>query len=119
MMGLVMAGQMIFFSFFTGAYAMISILQETEEGTLARLFTTPTDRTSILSGKFLAVLLMVILQGMVLMVAGSLLFGINWGEPGSVALALTGQVLAAVGLGVLLISFVKTSSQGGPSSAAR
>jgi hypothetical protein len=43
MMGLTMAGQMIFFAFFTGAYAMMSILREDEEGTLARLFTTPTD----------------------------------------------------------------------------
>ena len=37
-----------------------------------------------------------------------------WGAPASVALALTGQVVAAAGLGVLLISFVKTTRQGGP-----
>ncbi len=40
----IMAGQMIFFAFYTGAYSMTSILKEEEEGTLARLFTTPTDR---------------------------------------------------------------------------
>jgi ABC-2 type transport system permease protein len=114
MMGLTMAGQMIFFAFFTGAYSMMSILREDEEGTLARLFTTPTDRTNILAGKFLAVVLTVTLQGLVLMLAGRLAFGIVWGEPASVALALTGQVVAASGLGVLLISFVKTSKQGGP-----
>ena len=114
MMGLTMAGQMIFFAFFTGAYSMMSILREDEEGTLARLFTTPTDRTNILAGKFLAVVLTVILQGLVLMLAGRLAFGIVWGEAASVALALIGQVAAASGLGVLLISFVKTSKQGGP-----
>jgi ABC-2 type transport system permease protein len=114
MMGLTMAGQMIFFAFFTGAYSMMSILDESEEGTLARLFTTPTDRTSILTGKFVAVFITVILQGVVLMVAGRLAFGINWGEPFGVALALTGQVIAATGLGVLLISFVKSTRQGGP-----
>ena len=65
MMGMVMSGQLIFFSFFTGAYAMMSILQESEEGTLARLFTTPTNRTTILAGKFLAVLFTVIVQGAV------------------------------------------------------
>ncbi|MBK9925244.1 MAG: ABC transporter permease [Anaerolineales bacterium] len=113
-MGVTMAGQMIFFAFFTGAYSMMSILREDEEGTLARLFTTPTDRTSILIGKFLAVFFTVILQGLVLMVAGHYAFGINWGEPVGVALALTGQVVAATGLGVLLISFVKNSQQGGP-----
>lgn len=114
MMGLTMAGQMIFFAFFTGAYAMMSILREDEEGTLARLFTTPTDRANILAGKFLAVVLTVILQGLVLMTAGHYAFGIAWGQSASVALALGGQVLAASGLGVLLISFVKTSKQGGP-----
>lgn len=114
MMGLTMAGQMIFFAFFTGAYAMMSILREDEEGTLARLFTTPTDRTHLLAGKFLAVVLTVILQGLVLMLAGRFAFGVNWGETASVALALLSQVVAASGLGVLLIAFVKTSKQGGP-----
>ena len=114
MMGLTMAGQMIFFAFFTGAYAMMSILRDDEEGTLARLFTTPTERANILAGKFLAVVLTVILQGLVLMTAGHYAFGIAWGQPGAVALALAGQVIAASGLGVLLIAFVKTSKQGGP-----
>ena len=114
MMGLTMAGQMIFFAFFTGAYSMMSILNEDEEGTLARLFTTPTNRTSILIGKFVAVFITVILQGLVLMIAGHYAFGVNWGEPASVALALTGQVIAATGLGVLLIAFVKNTRQGGP-----
>jgi ABC-2 type transport system permease protein len=114
MMGLTLAGQMIFFAFFTGAYSMMSILREDEEGTLARLFTTPTDRTSILIGKFVAVFITVILQGMVLMIAGHYAFGINWGQPAAVFLALAGQVLAATGLGVLLIAFVKSTRQGGP-----
>ena len=114
MMGLVMAGQLIFFSFFTGAYAMLSILQEFEEGTLARLFTTPTNRTLILLGKFLAVFLTVLFQGVVLLVAGRLIFGIRWGEPGTIMLALLGQMVASVGLAVLLVSFIKTSKQAGP-----
>ncbi len=114
MMGLVMAGQMIFFSFFTGSYAMSSILEESEEGTLARIFSTPTNRTTILAGKFLAVLLTVILQGTVMMIAGSLLFGVNWGEPASAALSLIGQMFASVGLAVLLVSFIQTSKQAGP-----
>jgi ABC-2 type transport system permease protein len=114
MMGLTMAGQMIFFAFFTGAYSMMSILREDEEGTLARIFTTPTDRTSILTGKFIAVFITVILQGIVLMVAGHYAFGINWGGFSGIALALMGQVVAATGLGVLLIAFVKSTKQGGP-----
>jgi ABC-2 type transport system permease protein len=111
--GLTMVGQMIFFAFFTGAFSMMSILREDEEGTLARLFTTPTDRTGILAGKFLAVFITVILQGVVLLAAGRLAFGVDWGEPGGILLALVGQVIAAVGLGVLLVSFIRNSRQGG------
>ena len=114
MMGLTLSGQMIFFAFFTAAYAMMSILREDEEGTLSRLFTTPTNRTNILIGKFLAVFITVFLQGVVLMVAGHYAFGIEWGEPVNIALALVGQVIGAAGLGVLLISFVKSTKQGGP-----
>jgi ABC-2 type transport system permease protein len=114
MMGLVMAGQLIFFSFFTGSYAMMSVLQESEEGTLARIFTTPTNRTWILMGKFLAVLLTVMIQGIVLLIAGRLIFGIRWGEPGTVILTFLGQMIASVGLAALLVSLIKTSKQAGP-----
>jgi len=114
MMGLTLSGQMIFFAFFTAAYAMMSILREDEEGTLSRLFTTPTNRTNILIGKFLAVFITVFLQGVVLMVAGHYAFGIEWGEPVNIALALVGQVIGAAGLGVFLISFVRNTKQGGP-----
>ena len=114
MIALVMCGQLIFFSFFTSAYSMQSLLEESEEGTLARLFTTPTSRTTILAGKFLSVLLTVLFQGAALLLIGKLFFKINWGEPGAVILALLGQVFASVGLGVLLVSMLKSTKQAGP-----
>jgi len=114
MLGLMMAGQMVFFAFFTGAYSMMSLLRENEEGTLARLFTTPIGRNDILAGKFIAVFLSVLVQGIVLIVAAHYVFGVNWGNPLTVILALLGQVIVATGLGVLLISFVKTTQQAGP-----
>jgi len=38
----IMAGMMVFYVFFTGAASAQNLLQEEEDGTLARLFTTPT-----------------------------------------------------------------------------
>jgi ABC-type multidrug transport system permease subunit len=110
---MVLSGQLIFFSFFTGSYSMMSILQESEEGTLARLFTTPTDRMTILAGKFLSVLFTVIIQGVVLMVASYYIFGVNWGKTGSFTLSLLGQMFASVGLAALLVSFIQTTKQAG------
>lgn len=112
-LGLTMAGQLIFFAFYTGAYTCMSILKEHGEGTLARLFTTPTARTSILAGKFVAVFFTVIVQATVLLVASGLAFQINWGAPLMVALAVLGLVVAASGLGVFLISLVKSERAAG------
>ena len=113
-LGLIMAGQMIFFAFYTGAFAMLSVLREEEEGTLARLFTTPTSRTAILAGKFLSVFLTVALQGLFLMLFAAVVFHVDWGQPLSIALVMLGQVLAASGLGVLLIALMKNTRQAGP-----
>jgi ABC-2 type transport system permease protein len=113
MMGNVMAGMLIFFAFFTGAYTAQSILYEAEMGTLARLFTTPTSRTTILGGKLISVIVMVAVQAVVLMLSSGLLFGIRWGEPLSVAMVTLGLIVVASGFGILLMSFVRTTRQAG------
>jgi ABC-2 type transport system permease protein len=113
-LGPVMAGMMIFFMFFTGAAAAQSILYEDQDGTLARLFTTPTPRWVILAGKLVAVIVTLALQAVVLLAASALVFGIRWGQPGSVVLLTASIVLAAAGFGILLMSFVRTPRQAGP-----
>jgi len=113
-MGQIVAGMLIFFVFFGGASAAQSILQESEEGTLARLFTTPTARASILNGKFLYVLALVTVQALVLMLLASLLFHIEWGQPLAVALVVLGLVVCAAGFGIFVISLLRSSRQAGP-----
>lgn len=112
--GAVMSGMMLFFVFYTGANAAESIVKEDEEGTLARLFTTPTSRALILAGKFVSVVVVLLIQVVVLVVVSALVFGINWGAPLPVGLMTLGTVVLAAGFGVLLISFVKNSRQSGP-----
>jgi ABC-2 type transport system permease protein len=113
LMAQIMAGMLIFFAFFTGAYASQSILREDESGTLPRLFTCPTQRSTILAGKLLAVFSIVLVQSVVLMTLSGIAFRINWGQPLSAALVVLGQVVAASGFGILLISLVKNSRQAG------
>jgi ABC-2 type transport system permease protein len=113
MMGHVMAGMLIFFAFFTGAYTAQSILYEAEMGTLARLFTTPTSRTTILAGKLISVVVMVAVQAVVLLLSSGLLFGIRWGKPLPVAMVTFGLIVVASGFGILLMSFVRTTRQAG------
>lgn len=112
--GPVMAGMMIFFVFFMGANGAQSIIAEDEEGTLQRLFTTPTARGTILGGKLLAVVLTLILQTSILLIASALLFDIRWGQPLAVIAASFSMILAAAGFGVLIMSFVRSTRQTGP-----
>jgi ABC-2 type transport system permease protein len=113
-MGVIMAGMLIFFVFFTGAYTAETIIREDEEGTLARLFTTPTPRAAILGGKFAAVFITIVVQVIVLMIASAIIFRIRWGDPLALASVTMGLVVAAAGFGVLLMSFVKSTRQSGP-----
>ena len=112
--GQILAGQMIFFSFFTAASTAESIITEQEQHTLARLFTTPTVRTIILGGKLLGVFLLVLGQAVVLTAVSALLFGVQWGQPLSVVLVLVGLVVVSSGFGTFLMSFVRTTQQAGP-----
>jgi ABC-2 type transport system permease protein len=113
-MGRVMAGMMIFFSFYSAAAVAMTIIKEDEDGTLARLFATPTSKGAVLGGKFLSVLLVVALQVIVLMLAARLAFGVRWGRLELVAPVALGMMVAASGFGVFLMSFVRTARQTGP-----
>jgi ABC-2 type transport system permease protein len=114
LMGPVMAGMMIFFVFFTGANTAQSLIKEHEEGTLSRLFTTPTPAAVILGGKFTAVFLTLIVQAVVLTLASGLVFGIDWGNLAALGLVIAGLVVSGAGFGILLMSFVKSTRQAGP-----
>jgi ABC-2 type transport system permease protein len=111
--GPIMAGMMIFYAFYTGASTAQSILKEEEEHTLPRLFTTPTSQAAILSGKLISVLLTVFAQVTTLLVAGRLIFGIEWGDLPSVLLAAAGIILSASSFGIFVNSFLKNTKQAG------
>ena len=65
-----MTGMLIFFAFFTGGSTAQTIITEDEEGTLSRLFTTPSPPATILGGKLAAVFATLMVQIVVTLVAG-------------------------------------------------
>lgn len=111
--GLTMSGMMVFYVFFTGAASAQSILEEDEAGTLPRLFTTPTPQSSILAGKFLASFGVLIVQVAALLAFSAILFGIQWGDPGGIALVSAALVVLAASFGIFLTSLLKNTRQGG------
>jgi ABC-2 type transport system permease protein len=111
--GPIMGGMMIFYAFYTGTASAESIIREEEERTMPRLFTTPTPQAIILAGKFLSVFLTVLVQITVLLIAGRLIFKIEWGEPLTLVVFVIGVVCAASSFGIFINSFLKSTKQGG------
>ncbi|MBN1630968.1 MAG: ABC transporter permease [Thermoleophilia bacterium] len=114
----VLVGMMLFFMLFGAATPAHSVLEEHRNGTLSRLFTTPTPRSIILGGKFLAVFVVVLVQAAILLLAGLLLFRADWGEPGPVIVLTLCSAVVAASLGLVTVSFAKTVGQAGAVSSA-
>ncbi len=112
--GLISAGMLVFYVFFTGAASIqAAVLLEDEAGTLPRLFTTPTPISTILGGKFIAVLALVLVQIAVLIFVTTLVFQIDWGEPLSAALVTVSLALLSTSFGIFVTSLLTSSKQGG------
>jgi ABC-2 type transport system permease protein len=114
MMKAIMVSMMVFFVFYTGANAAQSLVREREDGTLARLSSTPTSLATVLIGKTFAIGLTILVQVAVLLAVSAALFGIQWGDPLRMLVAFAGMLLAATGFGIMLVSFCTSSQQVGP-----
>ena len=68
---------------------------------------------TILGGKFTSVFLTVTVQTVVLLVAGRILFGIDWGSLDAVTLLTLVGAAVASGLALLIIALVRTPGQAG------
>lgn len=111
--GLILGAMTIFYAFFTGASTAQSIVKEEEDGTLPRLFTTPTTQAQVLGGKFLAIGLTVIVQMTVLLILGRLIFAIQWGAFLPLTIVTVAIILAASASGIFLMSLLKGTKQSG------
>jgi len=111
--GLVMGAMLIFYAYYTGVATAQGILQEDEQHTLQRLFTTPTPPPSILTGKFLGVLLTVTAQVIILLIAARLIFKVNWGSWQAITLMSVCIILNASAFGIFINSLLKSTKQGG------
>lgn len=85
---------------------------ERRRGTLRRLLTTPTSKTTYLLGVISGQYLVGLVQMILLVSFGILVMRVNWGSAiGGLALLLATFGLTAVAFGAMLGTFVKTESQ--------
>jgi ABC-2 type transport system permease protein len=108
-----MAGMAVFFVFFLVQFGVTGLLDEREQGTLARLLAAPVSRLSIPLAKMLTSIILGFVAMGVLAVASTLLMGANWGNPVGVALLIVGVVLAAAGIMAVVAGVANTAEQAG------
>lgn len=107
-------GYAIFFALFGINAVAGSILEEKEEGTFRRLLITPVQKYALLGGKVLAQFILCVLQISILFAFGYIFFHVQLGNLLAVALLILATSFGVTGLGILLVSFVKTRRQLNP-----
>jgi ABC-2 type transport system permease protein len=105
------AGMAVFFLFFTVQFGVTSLLEERQDGTMARLLAAPIARASILGGKLLTSFLLGVVSMTVLAVATTLLFGASWGNPIGVGVLIVAAIFAAMGIMALIATLAKNAEQ--------
>jgi ABC-2 type transport system permease protein len=107
-------GYAIFFSLFGLNAVAATILQEKEDGTFRRLLIAPIQKYALLGGKMLAQFLVTMAQLSIIFLVGYFLFKVHITDWLAVSLLLIGTSFAATGLGMLLVSLVRTRAQINP-----
>ncbi len=107
-------GYAVFFALFGLNAVAATILQEKEDGTFRRLLIAPIQKYSLLGGKVLAQFILTLLQLAVLFTIGNLVFHLDVASWPALILLLIGTSFATTGLGILLVSVVKTRRQLNP-----
>lgn len=89
-----------------------SIFEEKETGTWNRMSSTPTKYYSIFGGHILGTFILGWIQSAVLILVSRYVFHVNWGSsPLGLIMLFSSYLLAIIGLGSALSSFVKTRAQ--------
>ena len=104
-------GYAIFFALFGVNAAAGTILQEKEDGTFRRLLIAPVHKYALLGGKLLAQFILTLAQLTFFFVIGYFAFHLHIGSLPAVIALMIGVSFAATGLGILLVSAVKTRRQ--------
>jgi ABC-2 type transport system permease protein len=89
-------------------------LQEKENGTFRRLLIAPIQKYALLGGKMLAQFIVTMAQLSIIFLVGYFVFKVHIHDWLAVSLLLIGTSFAATGLGMLLVSVVRTRAQINP-----
>ncbi len=102
----------VMFAFFLVLTVGWLFVAERRQGTMVRLRAAPITRGQLLLGKLIPCLLLSVFQGIFLLIAGRLIFGMSWGPQPLWLLAVVACTsLAAMGLAMLIAGVARTETQ--------
>jgi ABC-2 type transport system permease protein len=94
-------------------FGVTTLLNEKEDGTLARLLAAPIPRDAILGSKALVSYVLGVLATMILLITATLLMGAEWGPWLGVLTLVLAAVLTAVALMAIVAGIAKTAEGAG------
>ena len=106
------AGQLITWVFIPLISISSLFAYERQKGTLRRILTSPTRKSTYLLGTIIGQVLIALVQMTLLILFGIFIMKLNWGsQPLALIVMMISGALAAAALGTTLGTFVKTESQ--------
>jgi ABC-2 type transport system permease protein len=101
-LGRVTAGMLVFFMFVVSMDYATELVKDRWRGVVTRMATTPTRDSYVVTGEMAGRLAICMIQAVVIVAAGALLFGIRWGNPIGVAAVLVLFALLSTSASVLV-----------------
>ena len=103
------AGMLLMFILFGATQGTKLLIEERENKTLGRMMTSSSGRITIITGKFLGLFAICLLQAIILISFTSAVYGVNWGPIYGVALVTVCTVFAGAAIGMFIGAISKTA----------
>jgi ABC-2 type transport system permease protein len=105
-------GMMVMFAMFLMLSGAATLVVEREMGTLRRLMVMPVNKLSLILGKMLGIYASGLVQITILIVIGTLAFGVQWGRsPAALIIVVLGFAFAITGMSMMIAAIAKTPAQ--------
>jgi ABC-2 type transport system permease protein len=105
--------QLVLFMFLTSLTGSVELVVTRQLGISRRMFATPTSPWTIICGEGLARVAFAVAQGLFIVLASAVLFGVSWGDPIAVGVIIVVYAVVAGGASMIVGSVASTPSQAG------
>jgi ABC-2 type transport system permease protein len=107
------AQELTLFVFVTSLSAASMLVESRRLGVSRRMIASPTSIATVLTGEALGRFAIALLQGLLIVLGSTVLFGIDWGNLGTVVLSVALLSLVATGAAMLFGALMRSEQQAG------